>query len=44
MKKDIGEVNGVQWYSEYGDENNKYIGFHRGIDLRFLLLPFVHVL
>lgn len=22
-----------QWYSEYGDENNKHIVFHRGIDL-----------
>lgn len=27
------EVNSGQWYSEYGDENNKHIVFHKGIDL-----------
>jgi NTE family protein len=25
--------NSRQWYSEYGDENNKHIVFHKGIDL-----------
>jgi NTE family protein len=27
------EVDSQQWYSEYGDENNKHIVFHKGIDL-----------
>jgi NTE family protein len=26
-----------QWYSEYGDENNKHIVFHKGIDLNQVL-------
>ena len=33
LRGETGEKNTGQWYSEYGDENNKHIIFHRGIDL-----------
>jgi NTE family protein len=29
----MDEADAEQWYSEYGDENNKHIVFHKGIDL-----------
>jgi predicted acylesterase/phospholipase RssA len=35
--KDTGEADSGQWFSEYGDENNKHIVFHKGIDLDQLL-------
>ena len=38
VRKDTNEADeDGQWFSEYGDENNKHIVFHNGIDLDQLL-------
>jgi NTE family protein len=38
VKNDTGKAdNDQQWFSEYGDENNKHIVFHKGIGLDQLL-------